>query len=185
MSDFRQKPLFEGPLSAKGTRMGRVAQPIVSWENGKTSPSSKQGRKLIAFGWYGGKFNHLAWLLPLLPDCRHYCEPFAGSAAVLLNRAPSPVETYDDLDGEVVNFLALRKNLGQPPFYRDFSPGRRGADRSPGVPTITQRQYWRAVRRLPPISESGLSPRGPEPPNRLAAARRSVGAATPRERPDQ
>src|SRR5438552_6607042 len=58
------------------------------------------GRKLIAFGWYGGKFSHLDWILPLLPPCHHYCEPFAGSAAVLLNRPPSPVETYNDLDGE-------------------------------------------------------------------------------------
>ena len=34
-------------------------------------------------------------------------EPFAGSAAVLLNREPSPVETYNDLDGEVCNFVIL------------------------------------------------------------------------------
>lgn len=61
--------------------------------------------KLIAFGWYGGKFSHLDWLLPILPTCHHYCEPFAGSAAVLLNREPSPVETYDDIDGEVANFI--------------------------------------------------------------------------------
>jgi DNA adenine methylase len=72
------------------------------------------GKKLIAFGWYGGKFNYLKWLLPLLPDCHHYCEPFAGSAAVLLNRAPSPVETYNDVDGEVVNFFrVLREQTGE------------------------------------------------------------------------
>jgi D12 class N6 adenine-specific DNA methyltransferase len=64
-------------------------------------------RKLIAFGWYGGKFSHLEWLLPLLPKCHHYCEPFAGSAAVLLNREPSPIETYNDLDGEVCNFFRV------------------------------------------------------------------------------
>ncbi|WP_238361002.1 DNA adenine methylase [Iningainema tapete] len=63
--------------------------------------------KLIAFGWYGGKFSHLDWLLPLLPDSQHYCEPFGGSAAVLLNRNPSLVETYNDLDGEVVNFFRV------------------------------------------------------------------------------
>jgi DNA adenine methylase len=51
-----------------------------------------QPRRLIAFGWYGGKFNHVNWLLPLLPECHHYCEPFSGSAAVLLSRPPSPVE---------------------------------------------------------------------------------------------
>lgn len=66
--------------------------------------------KLIAFGWYGGKFSHLNWLLPLLPQCHHYCEPFAGSAAVLLNRDPSPVETYNDIDGEVANFFRVLRD---------------------------------------------------------------------------
>lgn len=83
--------------------------------------------KLIPFGWYGGKFSHLDWLLPLLPSCHHYCEPFAGSGAVLLNRAPSPVETYNDLDGEVCNFFrvlrdhknALVESIGLTPFSRE------------------------------------------------------------------
>ena len=67
----------------------------------------RRSRKMIAFGWYGGKFSHLDWLLPLLPEAHHYCEPFGGSGAVLLNRSPSPVETYNDLDGEVVNFFRV------------------------------------------------------------------------------
>ena len=83
--------------------------------------------KLIAFGWYGGKFNHLDWLLPLLPESTHYCEPFGGSASVLLNRKPSPVETYNDLDGEVVNFFRvlreqseeLLRTIGLTPFSRE------------------------------------------------------------------
>lgn len=64
-------------------------------------------KRRIVFGWYGGKFNHLEWLLPLLPKCHHYCEPFAGAAAALINRAPSPVETYNDIDGDVVNFFRV------------------------------------------------------------------------------
>lgn len=79
----------------------------------KTKPSpisSLRGQKVIAFGWYGGKYSHLDWLLPLLPPCHHYCEPFAGSAAVLLNRLPSPVETYNDLDGEVANFFRVLRD---------------------------------------------------------------------------
>ena len=77
----------------------------------KPSPiTTLKGKKLIPFGWYGGKFSHLDWLLPLLPQCHHYCEPFAGSGAVLLNRAPSSVETYNDLDGEVVNFFKVLRN---------------------------------------------------------------------------
>ena len=75
---------------------------------------SVRRRKKIAFGWYGGKFSHLDWLLPLLPDCPYYCEPFAGSAAVLLNRAPASVETYNDIDGEVANFFrVLRDNADE------------------------------------------------------------------------
>lgn len=83
--------------------------------------------KLIAFGWYGGKFSHLDWLLPLLPKTEHYCEPFAGSAATLINREPSPIETYNDLDGEVVNFFRVLRQqkevlieaIGLTPFSRE------------------------------------------------------------------
>jgi DNA adenine methylase len=95
-------------------------------EDGGAQISFSQ-RKLIAFGWYGGKFSHLRWLLRLLPQCHHYCEPFAGSAAVLLNRPTSPVETYNDIDGEVTNFFRvlrehsgeLVKQIGLTPFSRE------------------------------------------------------------------
>jgi DNA adenine methylase len=72
----------------------------------------KQGRAKVAFGWYGGKTSHLNWLLPLLPECHHYVEPFGGSAAVLLNRVPSPVETYNDLNSDVVNFFRILRDQG-------------------------------------------------------------------------
>src|SRR5262249_19727459 len=86
----------------------------------------RRPKKRIAFGWYGGKFSHLDWLLPLLPKCHHYCEPFSGSAAVLLNRTSSPVETYNDIDGEVVNFFRILRDhkdelieaIGLTPFAR-------------------------------------------------------------------
>lgn len=87
----------------------------------------RRRRKRIVFGWYGGKFSHLDWLLPLLPDCHHYCEPYGGSGAVLLNRKPAPVETYNDIDGDVVNFFkvlrdkptALTKAIALTPFSRE------------------------------------------------------------------
>lgn len=95
------------------------------------------------FGWYGGKFNHLDWLLPRLPAAHHYCEPFAGSAAVLLNRIPAPVETYNDIDGDVVNFFrvlreqpeALARAIALTPFARE--------------------EFHRAIADLPP-AESAL-----------------------------
>jgi len=112
--------------------MKRKPAPIYLEEKAaKTSDNgiirSKKRNRYIAFGWYGGKFNHLQWLLPLLPKCHHYCEPFAGSAAVLLNREPSPVETYNDIDGEVVNFFRVLRDkpddliraIGLTPFSRE------------------------------------------------------------------
>ena len=68
--------------------------------------ASDRRSKMIAFGYYGGKFTHLDFLLPLLPTTfTHFCEPFGGSAAILINRPPAPIETYNDLDSEVTNFF--------------------------------------------------------------------------------
>lgn len=93
----------------------RGLSPIYLDEDSATKPSSvvylrNRSRRRIVFGWYGGKFSHLDWILPLLPKCHHYCEPFAGSGAVLLNRDPSPVETYNDIDGDVVNFFRMLRD---------------------------------------------------------------------------
>ena len=102
-----------------------IAKPI---RNGKPPDITRlRGAKLIVFGWYGGKFSHLEWLLPLLPMTPYYCEPFAGSGAVLLNRPPAGVETYNDLDGEVVNFFKvlrdepedLQRAMALTPFSRE------------------------------------------------------------------
>lgn len=101
---------------------------VESEKSGRThhKRNGRQRRK-IAFGWYGGKFSHLSWLMPLLPYTHHYCEPFGGSGAVLLNRNPSPVETYNDIDGEVVNFFRVLRDqpdeliraIGLTPFSRE------------------------------------------------------------------
>lgn len=125
---MRQGRLFEESSIIGKNKMGRAVSPIcIVPVAAKINSNKRSAGKLIAFGWYGGKFSHLAWLLPLLPKCHHYCEPFAGSAAVLLNRDPSPVETYNDVDGEVVNFFRvlreqpeqLTRTIGLTPFSRE------------------------------------------------------------------
>lgn len=60
--------------------------------------------------YYGGKGMMLAKLLPLIPWSRVYVEPFGGSASVLLNLQPRPVEVYNDLDGNVVNLARVMQN---------------------------------------------------------------------------
>lgn len=76
--------------------------------------AGRRRKRLIAFGWYGGKFSHLDFLAPLLPtDAGHSCDVFGGSAAVLMNVGPYPVETYNDLDPELANFFGTLRTEGE------------------------------------------------------------------------
>lgn len=57
----------------------------------------------------GGKYFLLDKLLPLIPPHRAYVEVFGGGASLLLNKPPSTVEVYNDIDGELVNlFMVVR-----------------------------------------------------------------------------
>ena len=68
----------------------------------------------IAFNYLGSKYSILPWLLPMLPECNHYVSVFGGSAADLINRDPSPIETFNDLNHLVVNFFkVLREHPDQ------------------------------------------------------------------------
>jgi DNA adenine methylase len=60
--------------------------------------------------YYGGKARLAPWIASLLPPCRTYVEAFAGSAAVLFAKPPSPTEILNDLDGAVVNFFTVLRD---------------------------------------------------------------------------
>jgi DNA adenine methylase len=107
MTHQKYKSRKDRSMSRSPSRIYLEQDDIESHSISSYGVAKPRKRKLIAFGWYGGKFNHLDWLLPLLPTAHHYCEPFGGSGAALINRPPSPVETYNDLDGEVVNFFRV------------------------------------------------------------------------------
>ncbi len=52
-------------------------------------------------------------IIKLLPEHRTYCEPFGGSAAVLLAKEPSPVEWYNDTDEVVVDLFRILRDGGE------------------------------------------------------------------------
>ena len=88
-----------------------TALPNSTGSGRRIATKKRSGRRKIAFGWYGGKYSHLDFILPHLPtDCKHFCDVFGGSAAILINREPVPVETYNDLDSELVNFFRILRN---------------------------------------------------------------------------
>ncbi len=126
------------------TKKTRDTSPIFLDDMSKENANSiytRSRRRRIVFGWYGGKFSHLDWLLPLLPECHHYCEPFAGSGAVLLNRVPSPVETYNDIDGEVVNFFRVLRDQHEELI------------RSIALTPFSREEYYRAIHTTNGVSD--------------------------------
>lgn len=53
----------------------------------------------------GSKWNIASQIVDLIPKHHSYVEPFFGSGAVLFNKAPSAIETVNDLDSDVVNLF--------------------------------------------------------------------------------
>lgn len=60
--------------------------------------------------WFGGKGNMVRRLLPLIPPHRTYVEPFGGGAALLFAKPPSPLEVYNDIDSDLVNFFRVLRD---------------------------------------------------------------------------
>lgn len=69
--------------------------------------------KTPAFRYHGAKFRLSGWVHQHLPAHRTYVEPFGGAAGVLLTKARSYSEVYNDLDGDVVNFFRVLQNVTQ------------------------------------------------------------------------
>lgn len=62
------------------------------------------------FQYFGGKQRLAAKIVALLPGHDHYVEPFFGSGAVLMAKAPTKMETVNDLDGDIVNFWRVLRD---------------------------------------------------------------------------
>lgn len=61
------------------------------------------------FNYLGGKSKLAEWIIGFMPPHDCYCEPFGGSASILLAKPSVNVEVYNDLNGDLVNFfLTLR-----------------------------------------------------------------------------
>lgn len=73
----------------------------------KVDPSAP---KRPALRYYGGKFRLAPWIISFFPEHINYVEPCGGAASVLLRKPISPLETYNDLESNIVNFLRVLRD---------------------------------------------------------------------------
>jgi DNA adenine methylase len=62
--------------------------------------------------WHGGKHYLAKRIIEQFPDHHTYVEPFGGAASVLLNKEPSPVEVYCDLDERITRLFRVIRDHG-------------------------------------------------------------------------
>ncbi len=63
--------------------------------------------------WHGGKYYLCERIISHFPLHQTYVEPFGGGASVLLNKQPSPVEIYNDLDEAITRLFRVLRDHGE------------------------------------------------------------------------
>lgn len=90
-----------GPASAMASNLN--ADPRYSWD--------MKPRTLLRY--HGGKWRLAPWIISHFPEHRVYVEPFGWWAGILLRKARSYAEIYNDLDSEIVNLFRIVRNQGE------------------------------------------------------------------------
>lgn len=66
-----------------------------------------------ALRYHGGKWKLAKWIISYFPQHDSYIEPFGGAMSVLLRKPPAKIETYNDLNEDVVNFFKVLRERPQ------------------------------------------------------------------------
>jgi DNA adenine methylase len=103
------------------------------------------------FPYYGGKQLLAEQIVAMLPQHRHFVEPYAGSLAVLLAKPRVTFETVNDLDEDLVKFWSVLRDrpdeletaCGLTPHARaEHRDALANVDRPSGDPVERARRTW-------------------------------------------
>jgi len=73
--------------------------------------------------WVGGKFYITKDIISLFPPHQSYVEVFGGAGHILFAKSPSPLEVYNDIDEDVVNFFKVLRDKPKELYERlEFVP---------------------------------------------------------------
>jgi len=113
------------------------------------------------------------------PQHKSYVEPFGGGASVLLNKPRSVIETYNDLDLEVVNFFrVLRQHSAELVRRLELTPYARAEFEESFEPADDPVEQARRFFVRTWMSVGGHAARGPGSPS--ATGRRRARRSLPR-----
>jgi len=95
--------------------MGVGRAKTVNIPNVPDMPAKTNTKKLCCFSYYGGKFIHLNWLLPVINNVQRKCfvDVYGGSASIILNVNPVGIEIYNDINSDITNFFKVLRDDGE------------------------------------------------------------------------
>jgi DNA adenine methylase len=65
---------------------------------------------LIAFNYFGSKFSYIENLYKYFPIHEHFVDVCGGSMVVTLNKPKSKIDTYNDINSDIVNFFKVLRS---------------------------------------------------------------------------
>ena len=95
-------------MSAKRWKRREKAKTVVAVPVLYVWFSREEMRMRSVLHYPGGKKRIASWIIKHMPPHHSYLEPYFGCGAVLFAKQPAPIETVNDLDGEVGNGSPIR-----------------------------------------------------------------------------
>lgn len=77
------------------------------------NPMTTTSIRRPALRYFGAKWRLAPWIQQYFPTHVCYVEPYAGSAAVLLQKPPSEIEVLNDIDEDIVTFFRVLRDTPQ------------------------------------------------------------------------